>query len=155
MEARQNRNRGYQQLKVWKDAIEFYKVVSRVYHGFPYFLGRVASQNVSAADSVHRNIAEGYARRSINEYLQFLYIALGSLAETTSGAVACRAADQISAEDFESIDSAAYKLEYGLLRLVESLERKRASGGWTDNLVVPESLSVYEARSKEEDAAAE
>ena len=33
-----NKNRGYQQLRVWKDAIEFYKLSSGVFGKFPYQL---------------------------------------------------------------------------------------------------------------------
>ena len=52
-----NKNRGYQQLRVWKDAIEFYKLSSGVFGKFPYQLSRVASQAIASSDSVHRNIA--------------------------------------------------------------------------------------------------
>ncbi len=40
----------------------------------------------------------------------------------------------------------AYKLENGLLKLVESLERKRDQGDWVDSLVVKESNAVYGKR---------
>ena len=40
---------------------------------------------IASADSVHRNIAEGYCRRSIREYIYHLYIALASLGESVSG----------------------------------------------------------------------
>ena len=67
-----NKNRGYQQLRVWHDAIDFYVACCRVFKAFPYDLRRVASQGIASADSVHRNIAEGYCRRSVREYLQSL-----------------------------------------------------------------------------------
>ena len=119
-----NKNRGYQQLRVWQDAIEFYRLTSHVFRKLPYELKRVGSQAIAASDSVHRNIAEGYCRRSIREYLNFLNIALGSLGESVSGLHAYRTAGQISDEDFSALDLLAYKLENGLLKLVESLERK-------------------------------
>ncbi|MDO9547483.1 MAG: four helix bundle protein [Candidatus Marinimicrobia bacterium] len=97
---RKNKNRGYQQLRVWNDAIDFYKRTSTVFKKFPYELKRIASQAIASADSVHRNIAEGYCRRSIREYIQFLYIALGSLGESVSGFQACRQAEQISYWEF-------------------------------------------------------
>jgi len=84
-EARKNKNRGYQQLRVWQDAIQFYALNCRVFKTFPYELRRVASQAIASSDSVHRNIAEGYCRRSIREYLNYLNIALGSLGESVSG----------------------------------------------------------------------
>jgi four helix bundle protein len=104
---------------------------------------RVASQQIASVDSVHRNIAEGYCRRSIKEYLNFLNIALGSLGESVSGLSAYAKSKQISGEVFEKLDALAYKLENGLLKLVESLEKKRDRGDWIDHLVVKESNTVY------------
>ena len=138
-----NKNRGYQQLRVWQDAIEFYRLTSHVFRKLPYELKRVGSQAIAASDSVHRNIAEGYCRRSIREYLNFLNIALGSLGESVSGLHAYRTAGQISDEDFSALDQLAYKLENGLLKLVESLERKKLDGDWIDNLIVKESNETY------------
>ena len=138
-----NKNRGYQQLRVWQDAVEFYKLSCVVYRRFPYELKRVASQAIASSDSVHRNIAEGYCRRSIREYLNFLNIALGSLGDNVSGLEAYRRAGQISEDDFEVLNKLAYKLENGLLKLVESLERKEITGDWIDRLVVEESNETY------------
>jgi four helix bundle protein len=131
---RRNKNRGYQQLRVWQDAVELYVLVCRTFKGWPFELKKVASQEIASTDSVHRNIAEGYARKSINEYLQFLSIARGSLAETGSGFIAYHKAGQLNDEQFESLDSLAFKTENGLLKLIESLERKRKAGDWDDTL---------------------
>jgi four helix bundle protein len=140
-----NKNRGYQQLRVWEDAIQFYVGTCRSVRTFPYELKRVAGQQIASADSVHRNIAEGYCRRSIKEYLQSLYTALGSLGESVSGLQAYQGAGQLAEADFQSLDSLAFKLENGLLRLVVSLERKRDLGDWIDHMVVKESNVVYGA----------
>jgi four helix bundle protein len=143
---RKNKNRGYQKLRVWNDAIEYYVKTCECLRKFRYDLRRVATQAVASADSVHRNVAEGYCRRSINEYLNFLNIALGSLGESVSGLHAYRKADQLVEEDFENLDSMSYKLENGLLKLVESFERKREQGDWIDALVVRESNAIYGAK---------
>jgi len=140
---RKNKNRGYQKLRVWNDAIDFYVQTCSVFRGFPYDLKRVVSQSIASSDSVHRNIAEGYCRRSIREYLNFLNIALGSLGESVSGLYAYRKSKQISEEDFQKLDALAFKLENGLLKLVQSLEQKRDRGEWIDNLMVKESNMVY------------
>jgi four helix bundle protein len=87
---RKNKNRGYQKLRVWNDAIEYYIQTCNVFRNFPYELKRVASHAIASSDSVHRNISEGYCRRSIHEYLYFLNIALGSLGESVSGLQAYR-----------------------------------------------------------------
>jgi len=138
-----NKNRGYQQLRVWQDAIDFYVLNARTFRPFPYELKRVASQAIASSDSVHRNIAEGYCRRSLREYLQSLNIALGSLGESVSGLFACRKAEQISETDFKALNDLAFKLENGLLRLVESLQRKQETGDWIDTLVIKESNVAY------------
>ena len=138
-----NKNRGYQQLRVWQDSIDFYKLTSRVFRKLPYELKRVASQAIAASDSVHRNIAEGYCRKSIREYLNFLNIALGSLGENVSGLHAYRVAGQITDEEFAALNGLAFKIENGLLKLVESLERKKLDGDWVDSLIIKESNDNY------------
>jgi four helix bundle protein len=138
-----NKNRGYQQLRVWQDAIDFYVACCRVFRAFPYDLRRVASQAIASGDSVHRNIAEGYCRRSIREYLNFLNFALGSLGESVSGLIAYRRAEQINENDFNQLNDLGFKLENGLLKLVESLERKEMQGDWIDHLVLKESNLAY------------
>ena len=140
---RRNKNRGYQKLRVWNDAVAYYKQTWEVFRKLPYELRRVASQQIASSDSIHRNIAEGYCRRSIHEYLKFLYIALGSLGESVSGLYAYKDANQISPEDFEMLDALAFKLENGLLKLVQTLEEKRETGEWTDHLMVKESNAAY------------
>ena len=140
---RKNKNRGYQQLRVWNDAIEYYVKTCQCFRKFRYDFRRVAAQALASADSVHRNISEGYCRRSINEYLHFPNIALGSLGESVSGLHAYRKSDQLTEDEFVALDSLAYKLENGLLKLVESLERKREQGDWIDHLMVKESNAVY------------
>jgi four helix bundle protein len=103
----------------------------------------VGSQAIAASDSVHRNIAEGYCRKSIREYLNFLNIALGSLGESVSGLHAYREAGQITDEEFAALNGLAFKLENGLLKLVESLERKKLNGDWVDSLIIKESNENY------------
>lgn len=138
-----NKNRGYQQLRVWQDALDYYVLTCRVFRSFPYELKRVASQAIASVDSVHRNIAEGYCRRSIREYLYYLNVALGSLGESVSGLHAYHKAQQIPEADFKTLNDLAFKLENGLLKLVESLERKQESGDWIDSLIIKESNVAY------------
>ena len=78
------------------------------------------------------------------EYLNFLNIALGSLGENVSGLHAYRQAGQISEQEFGwTLNELAFKLENGLLKLVESLERKKLDDDWVDSLFVKESNEVY------------
>ncbi len=140
---RKNINRGYMKLTVWQDAKAYYVLSCRVFRSFPFELKRVASQQIDSVDSVHRNIAEGYCRRSLKEYLQFLNVALASLGESVSGLHVYVEAEQITAAQFNELDTLAYKLENGLKRLIESLQSKQVSGEWQDSFVVRESNAAY------------
>jgi four helix bundle protein len=130
---RRNKNRGYQQLRVWQDAVELYRLTCQAVRDWPFDRKKVAGQAIASCDSVHRNIAEGYCRRSVREYLQFLNFALGSLGESVSGYVTYHCAEQLSDDEFDALDALAFRLENGLMKLIESLERKRDSGDWRDS----------------------
>jgi four helix bundle protein len=72
----------HKELEVWRQAIELAKVVYRLTANFPASeLYGLVSQMRRSAVSVASNIAEGAARHTDKEFMQFLYIALGSLAE--------------------------------------------------------------------------
>ncbi len=146
MAKRKNINRGYRKLRVWEDAIEYYVLTCKIFLDFPFELKKVASQQIASVDSIHRNIAEGYCRRTINEYLQFLNIALSSAGESVSGLHAYVGANQITNEDYEKADTLAFKLENGLKRLIQSLQEKREKQDWNDSFIVGESNIAYEEK---------
>ena len=60
-----------------------------------------------------------------------------------SGLYGCRQAEQLTEAEFNPLDALAFKLENGLLKLVESLERKQDAGDWIDTLVIKESNVAY------------
>jgi four helix bundle protein len=130
-------------LRVWNDAMELYAKTCRVFRGFPFELKKVASQQMASVDSVHRNIAEGYCRRSLSEYINFLNFALGSLGESASGLMACKAADQVSEVDFDELNGLQYRLENGLIRLSDSLKEKQRTAKQSDMSVVREPRAIY------------
>jgi len=65
------------------------------------------------------------------------------LGESVSGLHACRKAAQITEDEFQKLDALAYKLENGLLKLVQNLEKKRELGESTDHLMIKESNAIY------------
>ncbi len=74
--------KSYRDLKVWKQSKEVAKEIYLATRPFPKEeLYGLTSQIRRAAVSIPSNIAEGHARSSTKEYLHFLAIALGSLAE--------------------------------------------------------------------------
>ena len=130
---RKNINRGFEKLRVWQDAIALYVLSCKVFTNFPFELKKVASNSIDAAHSISRNISEGYCRRSLKEYLNFLNIALGSCGEFHSCYISCKQADQITADDYEQLDQLHYKVENTLLKLIESLQNKQSDKQWDDS----------------------
>ena len=73
----------FQDLKVWQKAILFAEKVIRTIDKLqtPRKHYRLIEQLESAATSVAMNIAEGKGRQTTKEFIQFLFIARGSLFE--------------------------------------------------------------------------
>ncbi len=74
--------RDYTKIKAWQIADELALLVYKATKEFPKSeTWGLTSQMRRAAVSVPANIVEGSARKGRNEYLQFLYVAISSLAE--------------------------------------------------------------------------
>jgi four helix bundle protein len=129
---RKNINRGFRELRVWQDAVALYILAYKSFSKFPFECKKVASNSIDAAHSISRNIAEGYCRRSLREYLNHLNIALGSCGEFHSCYVSFKQAEQISDDEHEKLDELHYKVENGLLKLMKSLQKKQSEGEWED-----------------------
>ena len=129
---RKNINRGFKKLRVWQDAVSLYILTCKIFCNFPFELKKVAANGIDAAHSISRNISEGYCRRSLKEYLNHLNIALGSCGEFHSCYESFKQAGQITEEEYEELDQLHYKIENGLLKLIESLQKKQMAGNWED-----------------------
>jgi len=72
----------HKDLNVWNAAMELVTNIYKLTKSFPKEeLYGLTSQIRRSAVSVPSNIAEGAARKNKTEFIQFLYIALGSLSE--------------------------------------------------------------------------
>ena len=123
--SRKNVNRGFKKLRVWKDAVSLYALAFKIFSRFPFELKKIALNSIDAAHSISRNIAEGYCRRSLKEYLNHLNIALGSCGEFHSCYESFKQTDQITNDEYEQLDRLHYKVENTLLRLIGSLQKKQ------------------------------
>ena len=72
----------HRDLKVWQISVDLVETVYRLSRNWPnHELYGLVSQARRASVSVPANIAEGAGRRSTGEFIQFVGIARGSLAE--------------------------------------------------------------------------
>jgi len=79
---KQRQIKGHKDLEVWKKSMDFVELIYKETAKFPADeLYGLTSQMRRAAVSIPSNIAEGAARNGKKEFVQFLYIALGSLSE--------------------------------------------------------------------------
>jgi len=125
-----NKNRGYMKLIVWQKAIELFQLVWKISYVEAKMDFKLRAQLADAAQSISANIAEGYGRRSAKEYIQFLYYALGSLAETLTRTIGLHSTGQITDPRFHDVDVLHYEVENRLLRLIEKIELKRDDEDW-------------------------
>lgn len=136
---RKNLNRGYMKLEVWNNAIELFKFTYDLINRISFLDFKLKSQIMDAAQSISANIAEGYGRKSINEYLYFLNVSLGSLAELITRIIGLKEVEIINFADFDGLDKRHYEVENKLLALVRSLQVKQQDGTWDQKVHEPES----------------
>src|SRR6266567_9468648 len=127
-----NLNRGYMKLEVWQRGMDLFEMSFRLAGPVKDF--KLKSQFADAAQSVSANVAEGYGRRSLAEYLQFLYVAKGSLAEALTRACGLWRVTLVSNIEIEEFNKLHYEVENKLLALIGSLESKREDHDWRDSL---------------------
>ena len=83
MKTTQEPHFSFKELKVWQKAVAFATKVIRAIDGFetPRKHYRLLEQLEAACTSVAMNIAEGKGRQTTKEFIQYLFIARGSLFE--------------------------------------------------------------------------
>jgi four helix bundle protein len=110
----------YKQLEVWKRSIELVKEVYRITNQFPKSeLYGLVSQMRRAAVSIPSNIAEGYKRRNLGEYVQFLSIADASAAELETHLIISRSL--YSKVDFSKAESLLVEVQKMLYTLIKKI----------------------------------
>ena len=119
--------KGYQELKVWKKAydlcLEIYKITNTFPASEKYGL---TSQIRRSAISIPSNIAEGHERQHLKEYIQFLHVALGSIAELGTQIMISKDIGYLSEESFVKIESEIVEIGKMLNGLTNSLIKKLA-----------------------------
>ena len=127
--------KAHQRLEAWQQSM---KLVKQIYESTATFpreeIYGLTSQMRRAAISVPSNISEGAARETTPEFLRFLYIARGSLAELETQTLIAR--DLTYLADAASILEAEERINALLNGLIRSLRAR--------NPKVSEDLQDYE-----------
>jgi four helix bundle protein len=83
------------------------------------------SQMRRAALSIVSNIAEGYGRKTTQEYIRFLYLAYGSTCELETQLLLSGDLSYLSRESLSEFQAKIAEVERMLKSLIRSLENKR------------------------------
>lgn len=115
----------HKDLDVWKLGIDLVEKVYDLTKGFPAFEQYgLTAQLRRASVSLPANIAEGAARQTVKEYIQFLYIALGSLSEMETLFIVSRRLGYLGVD--LATDEVIVMIRKKLLRLIQYLKTKKA-----------------------------
>ena len=109
----------YRDLVVWQKSLELTALIYQITRELPqHEIFGLVSQMRRAAVSVASNIAEGHQRRNRKEFLQFLGIALGSIAELDTQMIVAQR--EYNALSFDVANGILIEV----LKMIRSMERK-------------------------------
>ena len=128
LERNKNLNRGFRKLRVWREAIDLYVFEKGILDKIRGISFKIKDQILASGFSISSNLAEGYCRRSIKEYIQFVNVALGSAGENYSQMYALLQSQEISQTVFDDFDTRHYAVENKLINLAKALSKKMKTG---------------------------
>lgn len=113
-------------LEVWKLSHQLVLSIYKITEKFPKTeqFGLV-SQIRRSAISIPTNIIEGQARQYKKEFIQFLYIAKGSLEETNYHLFLAKDLVFISEETYQELSEICTRIKMMLHKLIKSMQTER------------------------------
>lgn len=114
----------HKDLDSWKFSVDLVTIIYQLTSTFPKEeVFGLTNQMRRAAVSIPSNIAEGAARHSKKEFIQFLYIALGSQQELDTQLLIAKNLKFILNEDFNKLENEIHtigKLLNGLIKYLKA-----------------------------------
>lgn len=119
----------FEDIEAWQEARKLVNLVYEAINGNQNFQKdfRLVNQMQGSAVSTMANLAEGFARRSNKEFIQFLFISKSSAAEIQSHLYVALDQDYISEKRFERIYAQAdkvSKMDSGFIKYLRSQPNK-------------------------------
>lgn len=114
----------FEDLIVWQKSIDIVEDVYRVFDSFPkHEQYRLVDQLSRAVVSIPSNIAEGFMRNHKKEYIQFLYISLGSNGEVITQLMIANRLKYISDDCLKDLKNKLNIIGKMLRKLIQGLEK--------------------------------
>ena len=112
-------------LTIWKKSIEFVTNVYQITKGFPKEeIYGLTNQLRRASVSIPSNIAEGAARKHNKEFVQFLFVALGSASEIETQLVISKNLKFIGENEYLKLNEEIVEIRKMLNGLIKSIKSK-------------------------------
>lgn len=120
----------HRELKIWQVALDLTESLYRLTTDWPkHEQYGLISQIRRASVSVPANIAEGAGRRSTGEFIQFVGIARGSLAEVETLLIIARRLGYIEEASYRALLEDVLELGRMSTGLIQALEHRKAGKG--------------------------
>jgi four helix bundle protein len=121
--------KNHKDLEVWKEAVELAVTCYDITKAFPRVeqFG-LASQMRRASISIASNIAEGAARAGSKEFVQFLYISLGSASELDTQIEIARKIGLGNKSEIETLQLEVNGISRMLQGLIRSVKTRTSKG---------------------------
>ena len=120
---RQDEQSRYKDLLVWQKSLHFadkvIQLIDQIESSRKHY--RLFEQMESAVTSVPMNIAEGKGRNSKKEFMQFLYIARGSLFETLTLLELFKLRGWIDEDQFDNLETDSNEIARMINGLIKSI----------------------------------
>ncbi|MDP3282950.1 MAG: four helix bundle protein [Desulfobacterales bacterium] len=111
----------HKKLDLWKTSMELVKLVYRITSGFPELeTYSLTNQIRRAAISIPSNIAEGTARQTKKELVNFLHIAQGSLSELDTQFDIALSLQYLTDTERKNVDDLTIRIDKMLTGLIRS-----------------------------------
>lgn len=115
----------YKELIGWQKAMELSVLIYKLTDNFPKSeMFSLVNQIRRASVSIPSNIAEGWARKGLGEYIQFLYIAYGSASEVETQLILSKKLNFGNNIEYERIESILTEVQKLLYVLIKKLKNK-------------------------------
>jgi len=124
MDKKDSKIKGYRDLRVWLGGVDLVTEIYRETQSFPpQEIYGLTNQLRRAAVSVPSNIAEGHAREHTREFLNFISIAQGSLAEMQTQSEIAKRLKYLSEEKTDGLLDQTVSLSKQLYSLRNALTK--------------------------------
>lgn len=117
--------KSHKDLDVWKRSVELVTSIYTITKNYPQNeVYGLTNQIRRAAVSIPSNIAEGAARKNPKEFIQFLYIALGSLSELETQIIISYNLSYLQQIQFNLMEKELSEIRRMLLGLIKYFKSK-------------------------------